>query len=148
MEIPLFFDSQQVGKHIPLFLRRTDTVQHIVAVALEPFSHFFRIGEALRIGRRRKRLDSFTGLGMVAWRSRIFGMAGSAAPFVGVLYLEKTLPVRGRKLLKPRCTCRFLLNGSQYFVGGFRKSRLCHQTGNCGKRKAQYMKFTKHSYLL
>src|SRR3989338_10301928 len=124
MAAPLFSNGEQVGEHVTLLLRCADTVEHIVAIALEPFCCFARVSESLRIGRRRKRLYDFAGLGMFALRSRIVGMAGSATPFVGMLCLEKAFPARRRELLQTGHACRFLLNCSQYLAGRFRESRL------------------------
>src|SRR3989338_1163644 len=142
MAVSLFLDGQQVGKHIALFLRRADTAQHIVAIALEPFVHFFRASEPLRVGRGRKRVNDLAGLGMLAQGDWIFSMAGSAAPFSAMLCLEKTFPARDREPLETWRARRFLLNGSQYLVGGFRKSRLRRQSGN--KHQTQYIGYTKH----
>src|SRR5574340_266562 len=66
MSLSLFLEGQQVGEHIALFLRRAFAAQHIVAVALEPFLHLFRVGEPLRVGRWCERVNDLPGLGMLA----------------------------------------------------------------------------------
>src|SRR5512143_3443261 len=68
----------QPGDEVAFFLRAAFALQYIGAIAPEPFLDLCRIGEALRVRRRRQRLDALADTGAPGL-FRIGGVAAGAA---------------------------------------------------------------------
>src|SRR5512139_1264235 len=72
------FDLAQPGDEIAFFLGGAFALQHVLAIAAEPFLHLRRVGEALRVGRRSQRFDGLADPGL-PHLLRVGGMAAGAA---------------------------------------------------------------------